>query len=80
MECSDEGGSGRVAFIAAKRLGNAVTRNRCKRLLRAAAHECGLPLSGQAMLLFATPKTFDASSHEVARDLERALVKAGLRS
>lgn len=80
MECSDEGGSGRVAFIAAKRLGNAVTRNRCKRLLRAAAQECSLPVEGQAMLLFATPKTFASSSQEVAKDLERALVKAGVRS
>ena len=75
----DDGASGRVAFVAAKRLGNAVFRNRCKRVLRAAAREAGLPPKGADVLLFATPSTHDAKSSEVARALEKLLRKAGVR-
>ena len=38
--------SGRVAFIAGKRLGNAVLRNRCKRVMREAVRQTGGPWPG----------------------------------
>ena len=69
----DEGGPGRVAFVAPKRLGNAVFRNRCKRVLREAARECGLPLDGYDMILF----THDSSPSSIARSLRRLIQKAG---
>lgn len=71
-EC-DEGGSGKVAFVAAKRLGNAVWRNRSKRVLRAAAREYGLPQDGRKIILFATRNTHDAHSHDVALAIGTAL-------
>ena len=38
-DCVSEGDPARVAFAAAKRLGNAVVRNRSKRVLREAARD-----------------------------------------
>ena len=74
----DEGDSARVAFVAPKRLGNAVSRNRCKRVLREAARSCGLPKDGYDMILFSTKDTHDASSQDVAVSLRRLLKKAGV--
>ena len=62
----DEGGPARVAFVAPKRLGNAVFRNRCKRVLREAARISGLPREGYEIILFATRATHDAHPAEVA--------------
>ena len=61
-----EGGPARVAFVAPKRLGNAVFRNRCKRVLREAAREAGLPREGFEVILFATRQTHDSHPREVA--------------
>lgn len=76
---AQRGPSGRVAFIAGKKLGNAVVRNRSKRVLRAVAREAGLPAPGFDILLMATPRTRDADHREVLRALERLLAKAGAR-
>ncbi|WP_418827795.1 ribonuclease P protein component [Paratractidigestivibacter sp.] len=73
----DEGGPGRVAFVAPKRLGNAVYRNRCKRVLREAARECALPLDGYDVILFSTKDTHDSSPSSVAASLRRLIKKAG---
>ena len=62
-----EGGPGRVAFVAPKRLGNAVFRNRCKRVLREAAFEAGFPKEGYEVIFFATMATHDSHPHEVAK-------------
>lgn len=62
-----EGGPARVAFVSAKRLGNAVFRNRCKRVLREAAREAGFPREGYEVIFFATKLTHDAHPHEVAQ-------------
>lgn len=74
----DEGDSGRVAFVAAKRLGCAVVRNRSKRVLREAARACGLPVQGRDIILFATPKTRTSSPEEMARALHSVMKRAGI--
>lgn len=73
-----EGFPGRVAFAAAKRLGNAVCRNRCKRVLREAARMSGLPKDGCDVILFATHATYDSSPADVSLRLDRLLEKAGV--
>lgn len=70
--------SGRVAFIAGKKLGNAVVRNRSKRVLREAARVAGLPTRGYDVLLMATPRTGSAPCGDVQRALVRLLKKAGI--
>lgn len=65
-----EDGLGEIAYVAPKRLGNAVLRNRCKRLLRESARAAGLPLDSYDVILFATPKTRDASVSELTARLE----------
>ena len=69
---------GRVAFVAARRLGNAVFRNRCKRVLREAAHMCGLPAEGADVILFATRGTHALSPAEVSVALSMLLKRAGV--
>lgn len=76
---ANEGGPGRVAFVAPKRLGNAVFRNRCKRVLREAARMSGLPGEGHDVILFATHATHDASPSDVSVALRTLLGKAGVR-
>ena len=76
-DCVSEGDPARVAFAAAKRLGNAVVRNRSKRVLREAAHSCHLPIEGREIILFATPRTRAASPEEMAAALESLLRRAG---
>lgn len=78
VAASDEGTPSGVAFVAAKRLGNAVFRNRCKRVLREAARLCGLPGDGYDVLLFATSRTHDSSPEQVASSLRKLLKRAGL--
>lgn len=73
-----EGVPGRVAFVAAKRLGNAVFRNRCKRVLREAARICELPASDYDVILFSTRATHDSSPEVVASSLTRILEKSGI--
>ena len=68
--------SGRVAFVAAKRLGNAVFRNRCKRVLREAARICDLPIVGVDVIMFATRATNASSPDEVSQALSKLLTRA----
>ena len=74
----DEGDPGQVAFVAAKRLGNAVYRNRCKRVLREAARACDMPRNGASIILFSTRATHDAKPADVSDALERLLGRAGV--
>ena len=69
---------GRVAFVAPKRLGNAVYRNRCKRVLREAARACDMPRDGYDVILFSTAGTHDSSPELVAAALQKMLAKAGI--
>ena len=70
---------GRVAFIAGKKLGNAVVRNRSKRVMRETARAAGLPAPGYDVLLMATPRTRVATCEELRASLARLLKKAGIR-
>lgn len=75
-DCVSEGDPTRVAFAAAKRLGNAVVRNRSKRVLREAARACCLPAEGREIILFATPRTRTASPEDVQVALQSLLRRA----
>ena len=74
----DEGGHGKVAFVAPKRLGNAVYRNRCKRVLREAARQCGMPRESHKIILFATRDTHDSKTDEVAQAVSSLLSRLGV--
>ena len=72
------GPCGRVAFIAGKKLGNAVVRNRSKRVMREVARENGLPAAGYDVLLMATPATRQADHEVLNASLAKALRRAGI--
>ena len=79
---SPEAGDGvRVGFTATRKLGNAVTRNRAKRRLRAAAAAV-LPLSGLAgndYVLVARPGTLTRNFASLTEDLAAAVKAAHLK-
>lgn len=72
--------SGRVAVIAGKRIGNAVVRNRSKRVIRAAAQEVGLPCKGHDVVLIATRRTGSAPHSQLVGSLRMLMRRAGLVS
>ena len=78
VAASDEGAPSGVAFVAAKRLGNAVFRNRCKRVLREAARACDFPVPGYDVILFATAATRDAAPQDLCAALMRLSARAGV--
>lgn len=77
-EAVNEGDPGRVAFVAAKRLGCAVVRTRSKRVLREAARALRLPVEGCDVILFATPRTRTAHPEEMIEALKSLLKRAGV--
>lgn len=77
-EAVNEGDPGRVAFVAAKRLGCAFVRNRSKRVLREAARALRLPVEGCDVILFATPRTRTAHPEEMIEALKSLLKRAGV--
>ena len=70
------GHGGRVAFIAGKKLGCAVWRNRAKRRLRAVCRELGGPYD---VVFMARRSTADDPYVKLLADGERLLSRAGLR-
>lgn len=69
---------GRVAFVAGKRIGGAIVRNRAKRLLREAARRAGGPWAGRDVALVARPSIEGKGANEVEAALLRALGKSNL--
>ncbi|MBN2247144.1 MAG: ribonuclease P protein component [Coriobacteriia bacterium] len=72
------GSDGRVLFVAGKRLGGAVLRNRCKRVLRAAVSRCGGPWPGWDVVLMARAATPTAPHDELDRGIKAGLRRAGV--
>lgn len=66
----------RVGFIVPRSVGNAVTRNRVKRRLRHLMRERVDALDALTVVVRALPRAAQASSGELARDLDHALAKA----
>jgi len=66
--------------VASKRVGNAVRRNRAKRLLREAIRSTEHRLKNRDLwvVLVARGAILEAASGDVARDLEKALMGEGL--
>jgi len=65
----------RLGLTVTKKIGNAVTRNRVRRRLRAVARAV-LPVAGQAgydYVLIARQGTWERSFEELKADLEKAL-------
>jgi ribonuclease P protein component len=69
---------GRVVFVAGKKLGGAVWRNRSKRVLRAACRRAGGPWAGHDVALIARATTATVSADALDRSLAALLVKAGV--
>ena len=69
---------GRVAFIAGKKLGNAVWRNRAKRRMREACREVGGPFPGYDVAFVARKRTTESSYGELVIHLHDNLKAAGL--
>lgn len=77
-ETVSEGDPGRVAFAAPKRLGNAVVRNRSKRVMREAARTCAFPIARRDVILFATASTRSATPRELRCALQSLVHRAGV--
>lgn len=69
-----------MLFVAGKKLGNAVLRNRCKRVLRAACMRAGGPWPGFDVALVSRAGLAVASPGDVDRDVLEALRKAQIIS
>lgn len=72
------GPQGRVAFIAGRRMGNAVVRNRAKRVMRAAVSRGALSWPGWDVALIARPQTGSAPTEALDRSIASALSRAGV--
>jgi len=72
------GRSGRVAFIAGKKLGGAVMRNRSRRVLREAARRAGAPWPGHDVVFIARAGTGTATVAELDAAVSSVLARAGL--
>lgn len=70
--------SGRVAFVAGKKLGNAVYRNRCKRVLRAALRRVGGPWPGSDIAIIARPGVGEAMALAVDSAMSNVASRARL--
>jgi ribonuclease P protein component len=75
---SQRGQSGRVAYIAGKKLGGAVVRNRCRRVLRESARRCGGPWAAWDVALVARPGTGGASADALDEAVRSVLTRAGV--
>lgn len=72
------GQNGRVAYIAGKKLGGAVVRNRCRRVLRESARRCGGPWAAWDVALVARPDTASAGPGALDDAVRSVLTRAGV--
>ncbi|MHB1135866.1 MAG: ribonuclease P protein component [Coriobacteriia bacterium] len=72
------GQEGRVLFVAGKRIGGAVLRNRCKRVLRASVRRCGGPWPGWDVVLMARTKTAITPYGELDQGVMSGLRRLGI--
>lgn len=70
---TEHGRKGRVAFIAGKKLGNAVWRNAAKRRMREVCRHLDVSFTGYDVIFLAKRRIIDASYSKVVDDCERAL-------
>ncbi|MBR0404737.1 MAG: ribonuclease P protein component [Eggerthellaceae bacterium] len=73
---NQHGHNGRVAFIAGKRLGNAVWRNRAKRRMRAVCAQIGGPFPGYDVVFLAKRPVAEAPFEDMVEHALKALMKA----
>lgn len=66
-------------FVAGKRLGGAVFRNRSKRVMREAMRRAGGPYSGWDLALIARARTAAAPIAEIDRALDAAVTTLGIQ-
>ena len=72
-------GTTRVAFVSSRRAGDAVDRNRARRLLREAWRALVPRIrEGYDVVVMARPEIRGAKMQDVAEDLARALLGAGV--
>ena len=70
---------GRVAFIAGKKLGNAVWRNRAKRRMRELCRDLGGPWEGYEVIFLAKSSVAEATYSKVLSACRNALCHSGLQ-
>lgn len=73
------GHSGRVAFIAGKKLGGAVFRNRCRRVLRETVRRANGPWPSWDVVLVARTETAMAFASDLDGALTGLLKRTGVR-
>jgi ribonuclease P protein component len=76
---SGRGPGGRVVFIAGKKLGGAVVRNRAKRQLREAARRADGPWGGYDVALVARPALLAADPADLDTAMTSVLRRVGVR-
>lgn len=75
---SRRGPEGRVVFVAGKKLGGAVARNRSKRVMREAVRRTGVDWPGRDVALIARLPIGTAAPDAIDRALRAGLRKAGI--
>lgn len=70
---TQHGPSGRVAFIAGKKNGNAVWRNSAKRRLRAVCHDIGGPWPELNVIFMANRKTTRVEYHKLVSTCKKIM-------
>lgn len=78
MTPTQRGPEGRVVFIAGKKIGGAVMRNRCKRVLREAVRRNGGPWEGWDVALVSRARVSVASPAAIDIALREGLRRAGV--
>ncbi|MCL4078187.1 ribonuclease P protein component [Coriobacteriia bacterium Es71-Z0120] len=79
-ECGGESArDGRLMIVAGRSIGNAVRRNRAKRVLREAVRRAGGPWPGHHVAVIARPSALSASPADLDEALSSALDRAGVK-